>query len=84
VASHVEVHDDMRLRRIACSEASGRRIGDEKALIVVSLGVIFASLRWVCYYSKRVEAGNDPGEEWRRMHYERCLGCIRVGVLLIG
>ena len=79
-----ELADDMRSYRMAYCEASGYEMGDEEAMTIGALGVVFDSLRWVCYYVKRVEGGNDPGEEWRRTHYEPCLRRLCAAALQIG
>ena len=84
VVSPEELYDDMQSYRTAYCEASGQEMGDEEALRIGGLGVVFDSLRWICYYVKRVEDGNDPGEDWRRAHYEPCLERIRAAVLRIG
>ena len=84
VVSLDKLSEDMQSYRVAYCQASGHSMGNEDALRVGGQGILFDSLRWVCYYIRRVEAGNDPGEEWRQLHYEPRLRRVRAVTRLSG
>ena len=73
-----ELHGETRSYRIAFGETSGYDLDDEQAVRIARMGIVFDSLRWICYYIKQVEGGSDPGEEWYRAHYEPCIERVRA------
>lgn len=73
-----ESHDEMRSYCVAFGETSGYDLDYKQAVRIASLGVVFDSLQWICYYIKQVAEGNDPGEKWYRAYYEPCLDRVHA------
>jgi hypothetical protein len=69
---------EMESYRKAFNKYAESPLDAEEAVQIARAGIVFASLRWVCYYVGQVSRGNDPGDDWRRRHYEPCLEKLRA------
>ncbi|HIJ73637.1 MAG TPA: phosphotransferase [Candidatus Hydrogenedentes bacterium] len=69
----VESPDELESYRSAREEAGAERLSHGVISELADVGIALNSLRWICYYIKRVSDGKDPGEDWRRTHYVPCI-----------
>ena len=61
--------DDLKAYHGAYQEALHADISLERTRQEMELAVSLNSLRWICYYLKRLSEGDDPGESWRDSYF---------------
>lgn len=73
----VDCYDELESYHLAYQEASGVDVPFNDIVEVADIGLALNSLRWICYYLRRVNEGNDPGEDWRNNYYRPIVERLR-------
>ena len=69
--------EEIESYRVAYCDAAGTELTSEEVRLIADMGLAHNSLRWICYYVKRIVQKRDPGVEWRHSGYDPCLEQLR-------